>query len=458
MQKELTAEEADQIRGKCLEKIDAFAHRGALREGDVREWVREVVGVHGEAAVWHATRAGGFGGSDIGVLVRNFQGARADHQASAHDIVSAKLLRNVPEIDTGVLRRGHFMEPIHAGFLYEKWAAKRDEQAFTALSHATGVRIWQRYSPDEMVLMPSDEPNPALGGMKAVRILADYKAPTVVDEDDEIKFQYDCQLHQGAIICAHAGIHLDGLMLSQFNWAGWNIKDDFVSYNPELAKTLIAAGDHYWDYVLRGEVPAYVLKQTMRDDAFIAKWAKKGQLLAQLRAMESAFGARAEKLVEELKDALKPNRVGDHRLELGDLKISAVQSIDTDKVAQHLKPEEFDALRTGDLKLDEDKMKAKLVELGVTDLKPLKTRRVDAERAYELLVSRGLDGDALITETYRMVAAKRLKDAATDTVAKLFPPEAEDTPEALAEGAADVADDSETEGHSNERQAPRMTA
>lgn len=460
MQKQLTTEQADKVRAKCLERIDGFLHREALRESDIREWVREVVGVHGEAAVWHATRAGGFGGSDIGVLVRNHQGVRADHQASAHDIVAAKLLRSVPGMDTGVLTRGHFMEPIHAKIYCEKWAAERDEEAFAGLTAATGVRVWQRYSPDEMVLLPSDTPNPAFGGRMVNRILADYKAPTVVDEDDEIKFQYACQLHQGAIICAHAGIHLDGLMLSQFNWAGWNLKDDFIEYDAELAAQIIRAGDFYWDHVMRGEVPSYVAKEKIRDDEFIAKWAKKAQILANVRAMESAFKSRGDKIADEIRDALKPIRMGDARLVLSDLTIAAAKSVDMEKVSKLLTEEEIAVLQKGEtLEFDEDKVKAKLTELGVAH-KDVKTRKVNPERAHDLLVARGHDADDLITESPRMTVAKHLKEAAVDTVKKLFPPEAEFTQEQLAEPAndAEVGDESEAEGHSEERQAPRMSA
>jgi hypothetical protein len=459
MQKQLTSEQADAIRAKCLEKIDGFLHRDVLREDDVREWLREVVGTHGEAAVWHATRAGGFGGSDIGVLVRNFQNVRADHQASAHDIVAAKLLRSVPGMDTGVLRRGHFMEPIHSGFFCEKWAAVRDEEAFASLTAATGVRVWQRYSPDEMVLIPRDTPNPHLGGRMVDRVLADYKAPTIVDESDEIKFQYACQLHQGATICAHAGIHLDGLMLSQFNWAGWTIKDDFIEYDAELAGQIVRAGDFYWDHVMRGDLPPYVLKEKLHDDAFIRKWAMKAQILACVRAIEAALRARGDVIADEMKAELIKLRMGDSRLEIGDLKISAAKTVNLGEVLKHLTPAEIESLQKGGtLELDEDKVKAALLEKGV-DLETVRTRKVDPERAYQLLVSRGLDADSLVVEQPRMTIAKHLKEAAVDTVTKLFPPDAESIPEALVQASNDEnGADSDPEGQSDERQAPRMSA
>jgi hypothetical protein len=102
-------------------------------------------------------------------------------------------------------------------------------------------------------------------------------------------------------------------------------------------------------------------------------------------------------------------------------------------------------------------MKVRLQELGV-DLKPLKKRRIDAERAYDIAVARGADGDALVTEQLRMVGAKRLKDAACDLVNKLFPPEPAEPQKQADEAEAADQDDSESEGYSNERQALRMTA
>lgn len=477
MQNNLTAEQLSTIRAKCLRIIDGFEHRGVLRESDIREWVGQVVGEHGEQAPWHATRASGFGGSDIGVLVRNYSGFRADHMASAHDIVEAKLLRSTPMKSTGDLERGHFMEPLHAGMYYKKWGAKRDEWAFNALAKAQGPRTWMRYSPDEVALIPSSEPNPNLGGEYFVRVLADYKAPRVVDESDEIHFQYSCQLHQGAIICALNGIHLDGLQLSQFDWAAFRLKDDVVPYDVETAEQILAAGDHYWACVQRGEIPHYVHKPRLANaDDFIAEHAELGQRLAQVKALSNAFKDEVDRLTEELAEHVKPLHLGPTKLQLGDLAISSIALIDHEKINKALSRDELTALRKrgrSDPKFDTDAMAAKLREHGV-DATQYQLQHVEAEPAYELLKEKGLDPEQFMKESLRMAPSKLLVEKAREIAKEASAPPPKQAPqveepeslegvETANESAAPVeaqqADEFvDSEGSSTERQSPRVAA
>lgn len=448
------------VKARCLEVIDRFKHREALREDDIRHWVREVVGVHGDAAVWHAVRASGFGGSDIGVLVRNHQGHRADHQASAHDIVMSKLLRSLPDEDSGHLRRGHENEPRHAQAFYAKYGCARDVEAFAALSAAQGPRVWMRYSPDEVVLMASAHPNPSLGGRKVVRVLADYKAPSKVEDGDEIAFQYSCQLHQGAMICAKAGIHLDGLLLSQFDWAGWRLKDDRVEYSPELARMILAAGDHYWGFVMAGQVPPYVLTPRFeQQDEFVHRFGAKAQRLAQILAVAKVFDDEAKSEAQEIKLALEDVRLAGSRLQMGDLTVTAVAVIDHGKVARALDKlgvthSERAALRKGggEVSYDVDGMAEKLRELGVDPVQ-FRNDKFDAEKVYMFLAQRGMDPESLMSEQVRMKTSQHLKEQALEVLRLTYPiPSGEDasTEEVSEDATRDVRD-----GQVAERPAPR---
>lgn len=423
MMQTASAPNTEEIKARCLKIIDGFRHRDAIREDDVREWVSTVVGEHGEAATWHATRAGGFGGSDIGILVRNFEGFRADHQASAHDIVASKLLRSVPTEETCDMRRGHANEPRHAEFYYAKYGARRDQEAFDRLTKATGLRSWMRYSPDDVILQPALAPNQKLGGLKARRLLIDYKAPRRVEEDESIAFQYSCQLHQGAMICAAAGIHLDGLQLSQFDWAGWELKDDYVAYDTDLARMILVAGDHYYDHVRRGEVPSYIMTPELEDSAsYVAKYGLKAQSLAQISAMAKAFTKEAEAIAEELKGGLKGVRLAGRRLNMGDLTVSAVALVDHDAVAKLLTAEEAKQMRkkSSDVSYDVDAMVAKLRELNV-DVKAFRKHKIDGEKAFALLVDKGHDAEQLIVEQIRMGVSNFLTEQAKDLVASTYP-------------------------------------
>jgi len=449
-----------EIEAECIRIIDRHAHRDAIREGDLRLCVREVVAAHGEAAVWHATRAGGFGGSEIGVLVRNHAGVRADHQASAHDIVEGKLLRRMPLEDTGHLRRGHENEERHAQWFWNKYGARRDQNAFEQLGSSVGLRAWMRYSPDEVALISIEQPNPAMGGQRVARWLVDYKAPSVVDESDEVKFQYACQLHQGALICAKLGIHLDGLMLSQFDWAGWQLKDDHVGYDPELSRLILQAGDHYWAYVLRGEAPDYVRRPRFDGEAQLRKeWEPRANLIARLKAMDKAVEAVLTPEETALREHLKAYRMSGTRCTVGDLSISTVAKIDLEAVRDALGDDgervlESLARKGSSSSYDADAMAKHLRALGVS-MKQFVKVSLDEAKVYDWAVANKLDPESFIKEEVRFSASEDLKQRALDSVRQVFVLPSADVAGAAESG--DAQDDREGQEGTG-RSAPRSVS
>lgn len=449
-----------EIEAKCVAIIDAHAHRDVLREADIRSWVKDVVGTHGELALWHAARAGGFGGSEIGVLVRNHQGHRADHQNSAHDIVEGKLLRRVPDGETGHLRRGHENEPRHAQWFYDKYRAVRDDAAFEGLSHAIGVRPWMRYSPDELALIPIGEPNPHLGGRTFARWLIDYKAPSQVEEAEEVAFQYACQLHQGALVCAQAGIHLDGLMLSQFSWAGWTLKDDHIPYDPELSRQILRAGDFYWDHVMRADVPRYVNRPRFdRENEVRKEWEERGIRIAQLTAMSKALQVQLDVEASELKEHLARYRMAGTKMTLGELSVNVIAKVDHDKVTQSLPEKDFEAAAQALLKkgasasYDEDAMARHLRGMGV-NLKQFAKSRYDDAKVYDYALETGLDADAFIKEEIRLAPSAGLIEQARETVRAMFGASPKPS---LAQLSSEGQQDDRA-GRNTERSAPRSVS
>ena len=410
------------IKTRCIEVIDRFSHRQALREDDIRAWLGEVVPVHGEASVWHATRAGGFGGSDIGVLVRNFCGHRADHMNSAREIVSSKLLKSVPTQETGDLRRGHENEPLHAQKFYTKYASARDDAAFNTLTASQGMRVWMRYSPDDVVLMPDDQPNAALGGLYARRYLIDYKAPRRVDGDDAIAFQYSCQLHQGAMVCAKAGVHLDGLMLSQYDWANWDLKDDEVHYDADLAKLILQAGDFYHNYVMKGELPAYIMTPRLEDESlYVEKFGMLAQRYAHLSALAKAFTDEADVIAKDLRSGLSDLRLAGKKFQMGDVAVTAVVLADHEKINQLLSKTEMSQLKKkgATAGYDASGMAQALKALG-GDPDQFRVDKVDSDRAYPYLIEKGFDPEQFMQEQIRFSVASHLKEAAKELVSSTF--------------------------------------
>jgi hypothetical protein len=421
-----------EITNKVWGIVNALPHRGAILESDARAWVDEVVGLHGKAAIWHAIRLNGFGGSEIGVLVRNRAGVRADHQASAHDIVAGKLMRKAPTETSGHMTRGHENEEPHSRRFYEKYGATRDIEAYNALTAAQGKRPWMRYSPDDVVKMPvslmRDSEGvfyPSLRSADNKRWLIDYKAPSKIDTSEEIAFQYACQLTQGAILCAEAGIHLDGMMLSQFDWANWALKDDVVEWNPQLGEVLLEAGDHYWDYVKRGQVPDYIRTEEMSGmEAYSAEYLQIADMYANLVALADASKKRAEEIRDTLLEPVKNKRLMGQKITFGlsgapTLTIGTKQMLDREAVQKAFTPEQLAAC-SGEVKYDPKLMLAHLRSINA-DLKPFKIYDLDSTKVYAMAAKEGLDGDVLVAEQLTLTAAKSVKEAMATFINDNYP-------------------------------------
>jgi hypothetical protein len=450
------------ITAKVWTIIDALPQRGAILESDARFWVDEVVGKYGDLAIWHATRAGGFGGSQIGALVRNHMGQRADHEQSAHDIVAGTLLRKIPDEPNGHMRRGIAWEPKHRVWFYEKHLAIRDEAGFKALSEGTGPKPWMRYSPDDLVMMPVLTTH---ASQQLVRKLIDFKAPSTVDPAPKVAFQYVCQLHMGRLVCEHNGVHIDGMLLSEFDWAGWQLKDDDVPHLADLDQLIVASGDYYWDFVLRGELPPYVRKPRMEAEGISEEVKETAQRLARLKAIFGALKSQIDTLDQEIRPALEKVHFGSAKLQLDGISYTAVPVFDEAKV-RAVVPE--DLLKTVPLsgnstkRYDEDKMLARLRELGEKTSTFVKPGNLDSDKLYEMLCDEGYDAEAFISEQLRGSLDKKLKEQAKAIVEREYA----DLIHAVAPGAtalvateeAAANEPNDRVGHETPRYVPRSVA
>ena len=445
-----------EITQRVWAKVDALPQREAIGTGDARAWVDYVVGTYGELAIWHAARAGGFGGSQIGALVKNFMGERADHEQSAHDIVAGALLRKVPDEPNGHMLRGIAMEPQHRRWFHEKYGSTRDEAGFTLLSRSTGSRPWMRYSPDDLALLTD------AGSGEITRHLIDYKAPSNVDQSASVAFQYVCQLHMGRLVCEHNGLHIDGLMLSQFDWANWALKDDAVPYIADLDQLIEQAGDHYWEFVMRGEVPAYVRKARLEnEDALREQLGHNSLKLARLKAMSSAI----DKHIKTLEDVIKPEiakfHLGRSKVVLEGISFSATPKFTSEEVLNHLPLEVFESLPlagNATKAFDDKAMLARLKELNEDVKKFAKPASVDGEALYDALVAHNVDADALMGEQLTGRVDKKLSADVAAWVERelsdfIYTPEQGNEIEAAAEEAAAELDG--REGQEVLRSVPR---
>jgi hypothetical protein len=422
----------DEIIAKVWQLVNALPHRGAIIESDARSWVDEVVGLHGEAAIWHAIRLNGFGGSEIGVLVRNRAGVRADHQASAHDIVAGKLMRKAPTETNGHMTRGHENEEPHSRRFYAKYGAYRDEAAYDALKNAQGRRPWMRYSPDDVVQMPvsmvmdaSGSYYPSMRDDQSKRWLIDYKAPSKVEVGDEIAFQYACQLSQGAILCAESGIVLDGMMLSQFDWANWALKDDVVVWDQGIGQSVLDAGDFYWEYVGRGAIPDYIRTEEMQGtESYASEYIKAAEMFANLSSLADAAKKRADEIRKGLLAPIEGTRLAGQKITFGVsgapvLTVSAKRMLDREATLKIFTDEQVAACAGKNI-YDGDLAISHLRELGV-DLKPFRKPDLDVTKVYALAAQMGLDPDALVQEQITMSVSPDLKKAMAAFIDENYP-------------------------------------
>lgn len=419
-----------EIRERTQAIIDRLPQRDLIDSADARAWLDEVMHRFPEQAPWHATRAGGFGGSQIGELVRNFHGVRGDH-SSAHDIVESSLLRRTPDAPTSDMLRGVGVEEWHRQWFMQKYMAQRDDAGFRLLSKSTGPREWMRYSPDELCFMPQgtfdvqrelrpgEDPRP--------RVLGDYKAPSQVSDRDLISYQYKCQLHMGKLVLEHNGLNVDGMILSQFDWKGWRLKDDVVYHDPDMDQHIMQAGDHYWfECVMKGRVPEYVRKERLDeglDAALKERFANASFAFSRLKAFSGVLEEEASKIMSDMKESLGDFQFGSAKLMLDGVSVSASPVFDEDKVRDLLPEAVFNQIPlkgNTTRRYDQDAMVKALRDLGVDTKEFLLPKNLDGNALYETLLENGVDADGVMTESLRFLVNKQVTEQARDFIGQQY--------------------------------------
>lgn len=368
----------------------------------IPDWVQAVMRVEPDRAEFHAIRLGGFGGSEIGALCANADEVRDDF-SSAREIVKAKLMLSYPQASTGHMERGNDLEPISKAKFHRKFQnlnCRTDTEAMVALSKAVGRRGWERYSPDDIVLIDVKG--------KTRRILADYKAPAedCVDDDSGVKARYAAQLHLGRYLCQQNGIQIDGMVLAPLSYSLWDTVDMSVDYDPAMEKRIIEAGDYYWnDFVLKGELPPYISrpKFTIESEEALTEALRLSANMSSYKLLADASTARKDEAQKRLKTLLDEYSVGKASLTLGLLSISSTPKFDAVAAVQEIGQEAAmpAAIRGG---RDVDALAAKLRELGVNpdDEAFSLVAGYDEAKLRELLAARDIDAGRFESDALRM--------------------------------------------------------
>ena len=190
----------------------------------------------------HLRRLGGFGASEIGVLVGERRGDYSPFM-TARELVARKLLLEHPTPADEHQRRGLVMEPlVRAEFLRRSGAVRRTDLTQPVAAHTPTRWPWMQATPDDFL-----DINGVLG-------VVDYKVPA--EPMTELELGHRCQLHQIGLLAEDLGIPVGFRAIVAWNHRRGGPEVFLCTRDPALEQEIIAAGEHYWNgHVLTGELP-----------------------------------------------------------------------------------------------------------------------------------------------------------------------------------------------------------
>lgn len=314
-------------RLRRLPQAPRFTDRQA--EAWAAEWGRQPTAdaLGGLTLEQHLRRLGGFGASEIGVLVEERRGGYSPF-ATARELVARKLLLEFPAPADEHMRRGIAMEPlIREAFLRQTGATRLEGLTRQVAAHSPARHPWMQCTPDDFV---------ELDGRL---VLVDYKAP--VEPLAALSLPYACQLHQIGLIAEDLGYPVDGRALVAWNHPRGRPEVLVCAFDPALATEIVEAGEHYWDCVLRGELPPWPARGGLALNLADLSPEAKAELeaLAERWLRLEVLAKESERLTEEARTALA-ERCRSHGLaetvDSGPVRIKPRAVWDPDAVAARL--------------------------------------------------------------------------------------------------------------------------
>jgi len=218
------------------------------------------------------------------------------------------------------------------------------------------------------------------------------------------------------------------MMLSQFDWANWSLKDDYVEWDESLAMSVLDAGDYYWDHVLRAQVPPYIVRPELEGaQEYAQAMFESAKTYAALSALAAAASERADKIKSQLLQPISGKRFGGAKVEFSDpatgqklLSLSANKYLDRDLVSKLFEPHELDACAARALEYDAEAMAQALKEMGV-DVSKFRKRKLDADKVFALAAQKGVDPERLVREQVVAKVSSHIKDMMRDYIDEAYP-------------------------------------
>jgi hypothetical protein len=253
--------------------VDALPQRSVIPDEVAERWIDGIIDRDPDRAEWHARRAGGIGGSEIGELVLHASGQRTTY-STLEEISQQKLLLAFPSRATIHMARGTAMEPL-ADRTYH--AISKHESILGSPEIAKAFRAghpkypWLIGNPDDVV-----------NAEKIGHIVTDFKVRSNLGADDPMKLVNACQLHWYGLIYEGSfgelpkayclaeldipGELMDALRseespdfdslaktIASVNKPGFGMQIRHFKHNPALAGHMIRLADQFWNkYIMAG--------------------------------------------------------------------------------------------------------------------------------------------------------------------------------------------------------------
>jgi len=252
-----------------LEAISRLPQAAMLLPENVSRWLADTMRIDPGRVGWHIQRAGGFGGSEAGLLLE--WATRNDPNpivgtgwGTPARLVRQKLLMLAPDVPGLDARRGIALEPVIAQIFEDTLA--RDG------------KIWKRR--EDLKHLVESSGHPAMPWMRASLDglyeidgkfwIVDFKAPSETSLEkhrEKLSLGYVSQLNHYAMVARGLGVEVGNLALVMFDYRRFGEKPIIifeVQPDLELQRRIAEGGRSLWhEYVLAGLVPA--LKESSVD-------------------------------------------------------------------------------------------------------------------------------------------------------------------------------------------------
>lgn len=348
-----------ELRDKVAAVVNSLPQRSVIPDEVAERWIDGIIVRDPMRAVWHAKRAQGIGGSEIGELVLHASG-QATTYSTLEEISRQKLLLDLPTPETIHMIRGTAMEPL-AQKTY--WAISKHQ---TILDQPSVAQAFQQGHPDHNWLVGN--PDDVVVTPNQKRLITDFKVRSNLDSSEDIKLVNACQLHWyglihegrfGAIPDGYALAELDipnelidalrsedtpdfdamAQTIASVNKPGFGMQIRMFKHNPALADHMTRLAGQFWEnHVMSGKVfttPKPQKPQSM-PEADARAIEDKLNKLVRYKMAEGVGKDASTKIREELSAIADKYAMDEFPFEVTGLSASYTKSFDVNSAAQTL--------------------------------------------------------------------------------------------------------------------------